>query len=999
MYLPSRGLGFFHTFNCFSLYCICVSKNDLIRVGSHSPGELSRKKGKRMSLFSRATGGSFAILCSIILVVGFAIPTYPQTAPAAAAPASMIRQPDGMAIQYASGALRIQALSETVVRVAFSASSSFFTRTSIDRVPVEDPWPAFTVAESPEAFTLSTAKVRVNVDRTTGAVSFADSSGRPIVAEVPGSRTLEPADVMGEKTFHVQQRWQAQSDESLYGLGQMQIGTLDIKGYDLDLWQHNTNIVVPFFVSSRGYGILWDNTSYTQFGDRRPFTPIPAADLFDNDGHPGGLTLKLADGSQPPRQTADLDLHVHLTRAETELPETVNPSRLAKHQVWNGSILAPESGDYQFRAYSNGGIRVWIDGKLVMNHWRQDWLPSDDQIRVHLEAGRKYSIRMENDPEQQNTIEFRWKTPAPNADTSLWSEVGDGVDYYFIYGPSIDQVIAGYRLLTGKATMLPNWAFGLWQSRQRYETAQQSLDVVRQFRERKIPFDNIVQDWQYWRPDAWGSHEFDPARFPDPEGWLKALHAEHAHVMISVWGKFNPNTENAKQMLAHGYLYKPNLDEHIKDWIDQPYTFYDAFNPDARKLFWAQIDSLLFAKGIDAWWMDATEPDLLPSPPSFERQPLHMNPTYLGTGARMLLGYPLENSKGVYTGQREAAPNQRVFILTRSGFAGIQRYSTAVWSGDITSTWTAMAKQISAGLGVSISGLPWWTMDTGGYTMQRRFSREPMGAADQDEWRELNARWFELSTFTPLLRVHGELRPREMWTLGDGSPAYNAELKFDRLRYALFPYIYSMAGWTAERDYTMFRPLVMDFTADATARELMDEFMFGPALLIAPITQYKQRERTVYLPSSAEWYDYWTGRTVASGNLTAQAPYDEIPIFVRAGSIIPSAPAMQYIGEKPADPITLFVYAGADGAFTLYEDQGTTFDYEKGARSLIPIHWNDKQGSLEIGTRTGGFVGMLQNRVFHVILVSKAHPVGFPFTPAKFSTVAYSGSSVQLRLR
>jgi len=916
-----------------------------------------------------------------------------------AASSSIERQADGMSVHFASGDLRIQALSDSVVRVAFSGSADFFTRASIDRVPVPGPPPAFTVAESPVAFTLSTAKLRVSIDRATGAVSFADSAGHPILAEAPGSRVLTPAIVMGEKTFHVQQKWRAQPGESLFGLGQMQIGVVDIKGYDLDLWQHNTNIVVPFLVSSRGYGILWDNTSYTHFGDLRPFSEIPAEDLLDAGGHPGGLTLSFPGGAEPARQSADLSIHLGLTTEQTQHQETVPAARRGKREIWNGSVLAPQTGDYQFRVYSNGGIRVWLDGKLVMNHWRQDWLPSNDQIRVHLEAGHKYAVRMENDPEQQNTLELRWKTPAPDAGTSLWSEVGDGVDYYFVYGPSIDQVIAGERLLTGQATMLPDWAFGLWQSRQRYETAQQSIDVVRQFRERKIPFDNIVQDWQYWRPDAWGSHEFDPTRFPDPVGWLKALHDMHAHVMISVWGKFNPNTENAKEMLAQGYLYLPNLKEHIEDWIGQPYTFYDAFNPGARKLFWSQIDSHLFSKGIDAWWMDATEPDLLPSPPSFEQQPLHMNPTYLGTGARMLNGYALENSKGVYTGQRQAAPNQRVFILTRSGFAGIQRYSTAVWSGDTTSTWTAMAKEISAGLGASISGLPYWTMDTGGYTMQRRFAQEPMSAADRDEWRELNARWFELSTFTPLLRVHGELRPREMWTLGDGSPAYDAELKFDRLRYALFPYIYSMAGWTTERNYTMFRPLVMDFAGDRTARELTDEFMFGPALLVAPITQYKQRERTVYLPPAAAWYDYWSGRLAASGSSAAPAPYDEIPIFVRAGSIIPYAPPMQYIDEKPCDPITLYVYAGADGAFTLYEDQGTTFDYEKGARSLIPIRWNDKSATLEIGARAGSFDGMLQRRTFRVVLVSKAHPAGFPFTPKQFSTVEYAGSALRIKLK
>jgi alpha-D-xyloside xylohydrolase len=911
----------------------------------------------------------------------------------------MERQPDGMTLRLASGELRIQVISGAIVRVAFSNFPGFFARTSIDRVTLSPSATPFTVSESPEKFLLVTDKLRVTVDRETGSVSFADHAGVPILSEAPGSRRMEPAKVQGEDTFHIQQKWHARNDESLYGLGQMQLGIVDIKGYDLDLWQHNTNVVVPFLVSSKGYGILWDNTSFTRFGDLRPFAAIPEADLYDANGKPGGLTVAPTDGSLPPRQTADISIHLRLSQAELEHPEAIGGPWTGKRQSWIGSILAPTTGDYQFRAYSNGGIRVWLDGYLVMDHWRQRWLTSNDQIRVHLEAGHRYSIRIENDPEQQETLEFLWKTPAPDDDTSLWSEVGDGIDYYVVYGPSIDEVVAGYRLLTGKATMLPNWAFGLWQSRQRYETAQQSLDVVKEFRERKIPFDNIVQDWQYWHVDAWGSHAFDPARFPDPDAWVKALHAEHAHLMISVWGKFNPNTENAKEMAAKGYLYLPNLQEHITDWLDQPYTFYDAFNPGARTLFWSQINADLFSKGIDAWWMDATEPDLLPSPPSLDGQRTHMNPTYLGTGSHMLNGYAVENSLSVYSGQRQAATNQRVFILTRSGFAGIQRYSTAIWSGDTTSTWTAMAKQIPAGLGASISGLPYWTMDTGGYTMQYKFAHEPMTAASEEEWRELNARWFELSTLTPILRVHGELRAREMWTLGDGSPAYNAELKFDRLRYALFPYIYSLAGWIVQRDYTMLRPLVMDFPQDRSARETSDEFMFGPALLVAPVTQYQQRARRVYLPLGTTWYEYWTGQPAASGPLSAPAPYDQIPVFVRAGSIIPYGPEMQYVAEKPVDPITLYVYAGADGEFTLYEDQGTTFDYEKGAFSRIPIHWDDRTSMLTIGERNGEFEGMLRSRTFRVVLVSKAHPAGYPFTPAQFTSVAYTGAAIRLKLK
>ena len=934
-----------------------------------------------------------ASLCLSALTL-HAAPATPAIPATPVAPARIGPQPDGLTLHLDSGDLRIQLLSDSVVRVAFAKSDSFFTRASLDVLPNPSLTTGWKLAERPTSFILTTAKLQVIVNRKSGAVSFADLAGHAILCEASGSRTLEPATVQGETTFHIQQRWKSQPGESLYGLGQMQLGITDIKGYDLDLWQHNTNIVVPFLVSSRGYGILWDNTSFTRFGDLRPFVAIPPANLYDADGKQGGLTLAPIDGSLPPSQAAEITVNMRNRAAQ---PGT-RPAPL-KPQRWQGSILAPVTGDYQFQAYSNGGIQVWIDGKLVMNHWRQSWNPTNDQVLVHLLAGHKVPIKIENDPEQQSTLTFQWKTPPPSADTSLWSEVGDGIDYTFVYGPTSDQVIAGYRLLTGRATMLPNWVFGLWQSRQRYETADQSLDVIKQFRQRQIPFDNIVQDWQYWRADAWGSHQFDPTRFPDPTGWIDAIHAQHAHLMISVWGKFNPNTDNAKEMNAMGFLYQPNLTEHIKDWINQPYTFYDAFNPEARKLFWSQIDTALFSKGVDAWWMDATEPDLLPSPPTLVGQQTHMNPTFLGTGSRMLNAYALVNSYGVYSGQREAAPNQRVFILTRSGFSGLQRTSAVPWSGDITSTWTAMAKQIPAGLGASISGLPYWTMDTGGYTMQRKFSQQSMTPGNQDEWRELNARWFQYSTFTPLLRVHGELRPREMWTLGDDSPAFNAQLSFDRLRYALFPYIYSMAGWTTQRDYTMMRPLVMDFPADRTARELPDEYMFGPALLVAPITQYKQRARPVYLPASAQWFDYWTGRPAASGRISADAPLDRIPVFVRAGSIIPYAPPMQYIGEKPSDPTTLYVYAGASGSFTLYEDQGTTFDYQKGAFTQIPIHWNDKTATLTLGKRTGSFDGMLDHRTFQIVLVSAAHPSAFTPTPTAAKSAHYTGAEIRLNLR
>ncbi|SDS18342.1 TIM-barrel domain-containing protein [Opitutus sp. GAS368] len=914
--------------------------------------------------------------------------------------------PEGIIIACGDSFLKIEVCADDIIRVAHAKDRAFFNRSSlvVEKRPAS--MPQWHYAAEDGSVTVRTARLQVRVDLATGGVSFLDAHGRPILAEEPGTRRLEPAEVQGEKTCHVRQAWTSNIGEALYGLGQNQLGLLNLKGYDLDLWQHNSTTVVPFLVSTCGYGLLWDNLSFTRFGDLREPVPIPATQLFDADGRPGGLTASyFSDASLEKKVT-----HRTETRIDIDVPNTVaKPNRRVHPDLpeegdcsvrWEGYVQPAETGDHIFEGYSNGDIKLWIDGRLVMNHWRQGWLPWLDVARVPLQAGHRHQLKLEWSRDQgMPTMRLRWKTPAASTATSLWSEVGDGIDYYFVYGPQLDRVVSGYRRLTGTAPMMPVWSFGLWQSRQRYETAQQSLDVVTGFRRRGIPFDNIVQDWLYWKEKAWGSHQFDPARFPDPDGWIRAIHEQHAHLMISVWGKFYPGTENFAAMHAHGFLYERNLDEKLIDWLGHPYTFYDAFNPAARKLFWAQVDQALFRRGVDAWWMDATEPDLTPVP-TLEGQRSHMHPTALGPGARVLNASPLLNSAGVYEGQRAAAPNQRVFTLTRSGFAGQQRYSAAVWSGDISSTWTALQKQISAGLGFSLSGLPYWTMDIGGFAVPRRFARKDAKPEDVEEWRELNTRWFQYGTFVPLLRVHGEFPNREMWEFGGEShPAYQAQLKFDRLRYRLLPYIYSLAGVVTHENGTMMRPLVMDFTDDLKARDIVDQFMFGPALLVNPVTEYQARSRRVYLPDADGWFDFWTGAALKGGQtIEAPAPYDSIPLYVRAGSIVPFGPELQYTQEKPADPVTLHVYAGANGEFTLYEDDGLTYGYERGASARIPIRWDDARRTLTLGARTGSFPGMLAERTFEIVLVAKDKPVGFTFTPRADRTVHYRGDIVAVQI-
>jgi alpha-D-xyloside xylohydrolase len=856
----------------------------------------------------------------------------------AQAPASNVeRLPDGIRLHVANGYLSLHVEADAIVRVTFAGGPDFH---GDDMVVVgrKDAALKWSTASTAQTVTLTTAKLRVTVARADGSVTFNDANGRPILAEASGGHRLVAAEVQGEHTSHVQQLWKANDGESLYGLGQRQEGKLDITGYDFDLWQRNTVVEIPMFVSSRGYGILWDNTAPSKFGDIGPFEPLPP--------------------------TAD-------------------------------SITAPVTGDYQFQAYSNGDTKVWLDGALRVDHYKQNWATEYDQFKVRLEAGKRYPLKVTNTG--GTTLELRWKKPgAPG--TSMWSEVGEGIDYYFIYGPEIDRVIAGYRALTGQASMLPAWAFGFWQSKNKYNTQDEILKTVAEFRRRQIPMDTIVQDWQYWPIDKWGDHQFEASRYPDPDAMITGIHDQHAHFMISVWGKFYPTTNNYKAMDAIHALYPTTAEEHVKDWLNREYSFYDTFSETARTLFWEQVNGALFRRGVDAWWMDATEPDLVqPSPPTLESTRRFIDRTAAGTASRVMSAYPLMNSRAVYEGQRRTAPDQRVFILTRSGFAGIQRYATVTWSGDITSTFQTLRKQITAGLGLSIAGDPYWTTDTGGYTMDRRLAQAKDGDA-LDEWQELNARWFQFSTFSPILRVHGTDRPREMWNIGDESSAvYRTELAFDRLRYALFPYIYSTAASVTFDGSTMMRPLVMDFRADATARELADEYMFGPAFLVSPITEYKARTRPVYLPAGTDWYDFWTGTRMAGGQtIAAAAPLERLPLYMRAGAIVPVGPEQQYIGEKPDAPVTLYVYAGANGRFSLYEDDGKSYGYERGEFARIPIDWNDATRTLTIGARSGRYPGMPASRTFSIVLVTPQAAAGYGATGG--TAITYTGSAISRRL-
>lgn len=684
--------------------------------------------------------------------------------------------------------------------------------------------------------------------------------------------------------------------------------------------------------------------------------------------------------------------------------------------VYEGYVEASSNSFYQFILYYAGYMKIYIDGKLVVpERWRTAWNPNSYKFETPITKGVKTPIRIEWQPDGDvSYCGLRVAAPRSEAEKnqlSIWSEMSPDMDYYFIAGQNLDEVISGYRTLTGKASLYPKWTLGFWQSRERYQSSKDIEDNLKKFRDLKIPVDNIVQDWNYWKLDSWGSHEFEAARYPNPQAMLDSVHAMNGRFMISVWPKFYDTVKNYKELDSKGWMYHQAIKDDIHDWLGFRGSFYDAYSDGARKMFWRQMDENLYTKykfGIDAWWMDASEPNVRDCTPMWYRKALS-GPTALGTSTEYFNAYSIVNADAIYNGQRSVNPNQRVFLLTRSGFAGEQRYSTATWSGDIATRWEDMRAQMTAGLNYSMAGLPFWGMDQGGFCVENRyvaaqqeFDKTGKENADLKEWRELQARWNQFGCFVPLYRTHGQWPTREVWNIAPADhPAYKTIVAYDKLRYRLMPYLYSMAGMVHFKDYTMMRGLVMDFNGDDNVYDIKDQWMFGSALMACPVGEYQKYSRNVYLPKQKGWYDFYTGKHYAGGQtIVADAPYDKIPVFVPEGSILPVGPEMEWSDQKKAELIDLYVYAGKDGSYTLYEDEGTNYNYEKGKYAMIDFKYNDAQKTVTIAARKGSFDGMLQKRRFNIVLVSDNNQQGISLAKApKGKMVKYAGKAVTVKLK
>lgn len=854
--------------------------------------------------------------------------------------------------------------------------------------------------EADNTVKLITPELTTEIALGSGNIKFIDKDGNIKLQEVPtNGKTMKPFKEGDKTLYSIRQMFESPDDEAFYGLGQHQNGEFNYKGLDVELLQYNIVAVVPFLYSSKNYGILWDNYSITRFGDPRPYENINTLILKDKNGNEGGLTATYYDKDGnvvAERQEQDIDYRdLETVKNIPDSFKMTNNSRI----VWEGKVSSNVEGLHKFRLYVASFSKLWIDGELVLDNWRQCWNPWYYKFNIDMKSGESHDIKLEwildSNISYCSLTCLDSQNESDQQKLSLFSESGNKIDYYFVSGDCADDIVDGYRYLTGKAPIVPKWAMGYWQSRERYKSWEEMINVIKEYRKRDIPFDNIILDWMYWPEPMWGDHQFDPERFANPVENIQAIHDLNAHFMISVWPKFCTNTNNYKLFEENGWLFTKNVDLRNLDWVGPGYlsTFYDAYNPDAREAFWKGINDSLYSKGVDAWWLDAVEPDIHSNVTLAEKKST-ITPNYMGSGEQFFNSYSLVQAKGVYEGQRKSDPDSRVFILTRSCFAGQQRYGAVTWSGDVVSRWSDLHDQVRAGLNMSLSGIPYWTTDIGGFDVEKRYSDKE--AEHLPEWRELNTRWFQYGVFCPIFRVHGKFPYREMWEIAPtGSKEYNSLVYYTNLRYRLMPYIYSLAGNTYSDNGTIMRPLIMDFENDKNVNNIGDQFMFGQSIMVCPITQFKQYQREIYLPEGTNWFDYYSGKVLNGGQkIVADAPIDRIPLFVKAGSIIPFGPKISYAMEETGKPVKIVVYAGDNGEFTLYEDAGDNYNYENGEFASIKFAYNQENGELSIGKKCGSFGP--SNRTFEIYLIKENQTFDFDGKPD--ATIDYAGEDMVVNL-
>jgi alpha-D-xyloside xylohydrolase len=762
---------------------------------------------------------------------------------------------NGLTFKLDKGLMYIAVCKDDIIEVKYTLFNAFETKPSL---VVNNSWkvrPAYQVSESKTEIAITTAKLKVRVNKSTNAITYTDLKGNIITAEDSENKTITPATVAGINTNTISTQFVSPQNEGLFGLGCHPLDSLSInyKGRNQELLIKYLTGAIPVLLSTKGYGLMWDNYSASNF----------------------------------------------------------------------------------------------------------------------------------------------YGAEADNTKFKYVSESGKQVDYYFFYGPGFDHIIDAYRTATGKAPMFGKWAFGLFQSQDRYMSEEEIISVKDNYRNNHIPVDVIVQDWYYWDPLPIGSHVMKPERYPHPKQLVDELHKANLHAMISIWPVFGKGTPNYDALQKMGGLTDITWDNVVTHTFD---TYYDAHNPKARELYWDQArDSLIKRYGWDAWWIDQCEPD------NGALQDARRQSNFsIGKGIDYFNTYSLQHTKGVYEGWRRDIPGKRAFFLVRQSFAGEQRNAATLWSGDIECTFKDFKNQVPQGINTGVSGIPYWTSDIGGYHFHWK-------AADwsQPDKRELFTRWFQFGTFSPIFRIHGK-GERALFSKNWDDKTKAILLNFDKLRYRLLPYIYSLAGRVTTDNYTIMRSLAFDFRDDSKVYGIPDQYMFGPAFMVNPVTEQlytsadadkKAKARQVYLPAASKWYDFWTGEVLEGGQtISAAAPIEILPLYVRAGSIIPMGPNVEYATEQPNSNIELRVYPGADGSFKFYEDENDNYNYEKGQYATFKFVWNDKRKELSISDTKGKFAGMLRRRIFNIVVVDGKHGSGASEAVKADKKVVYNGSAVTVKL-
>ena len=778
------------------------------------------------------------VVAAILLFLIAAIPA------AQASVLSYKKEANGLLFTLDKGRMKVTVCKDDIIEIKFTPFNHFLNKPSLI-VNAKWSFPSFKVSGDKNQVIIITSKLKVIINKATENVTYEDLYGKVIVSE--DNKSVTPATIAGINTYNISSQFNSPKDEALFGLGchPTDTGSINYKGRNQDLAIKYMTGAIPVLLSPKGYGLMWDNYSASNFY--------------------GG-----------------------------------------------------EAGNTKFKYVS--------------------------------ESGRQ-------------------------------------VDYYFFYGPGFDQIINLYRTATGKAPMFAKWAYGLFQSQDKYTSQDEILSVKDNYRNNHIPVDVIVQDWYYWDPFPIGAHVMNPARYPDPKKMIDELHKSNIHGMISIWPVFGKGTRDFDTLKKMGGLTNITWDNIVTHTFD---NYYDAHNPKARELYWDMArDSLIKRYGWDAWWVDQCEPDngLLLD----ERR---KSDFWIGKGIDYFNTYSLEHSTGLYQGWRRDIPKKRAFFLLRQSFAGEQRNATTLWSSDISCTFEAFKSQVPQGINACASGIPYWTSDIGGYHLN-------WGAPDwsKPEFRELFTRWFQFGTFCPIMRIHGK-GERAIFSKNWDEGTRSILLKYDKLRYRLLPYIYSLAAKTTLENYTMMRSLAFDFRNDTNAYDIPDQYMFGPAFLVNPVTGKGETERNVNLPGSGLWYNFWTGESLRGGKtVIAAAPIDEMPLYVRAGSIVPMGPEVEYATQKTNKVIELRIYPGANGQFRFYEDENDNYNYEKGQFATFNLSWNDKQHILSISDTKGQFPGMLKQRIFNVLIVNGEHGSGPLAAGSVDNTVKYEGKAIAVKLK